>query len=136
MISSITTASDSEQKSQVEVPAEILPRLNRATELLDRELERLSSRFGITVEWKVYIRKSGLREIELNLAIANPDSSGVTSNLIPESSLRGDEEILRALRPTFLKLARALDGLVGVELQRIRERILRDREAFASAVEV
>lgn len=135
MIATTYTAVASDQKTQVEVPADLLPRLHRANELLDRELIKLSARFGISANWKVRIPPNGPRNIELHLGIADPDSAGVTSNLIPESSLGDDESTLSALRPTFMKLARALNEVVGLQLQHIREGLRRDRETFASAVE-
>ena len=136
MIASTYTAVASDQKTQVEVPADLLPRLQRANVLLDRELIKLSAQFGISANWKVRIPPDGPRNIELHLGIADPDSAGATSNLIPESSLGDDEITLSALRPTFMKLAHALNDVVSRQLIRFREKRRQDREMFASAVEV
>ena len=136
MLDSTYTAVATDQKTQVEVPADLLPRLQRANELLDRELIKLSTRFGISANWKVRIPPNGPRNIELHLGIADPDSAGVTSNLIPEASLSDDESTLSALRPTFMKLAHALNDVVSRPFERFREKRKKYREAFAFAVEV
>ena len=136
MIASTYTAVASDQKTQVEVPADLLPRLQHANEILDRELIKLSTRFGINADWSVRLHPHGPRGIELHLGIADPDSSGVTSNLIPEANLIDDESTLSALRPTFMKLAHALNDLVARQFARYREKRKKEREAFASAVEV
>ena len=60
----------------------------------------------------------------------------MTSNLIPEANLGDDESTLTALRPTFMKLAHALNELVSLQFKRFREKRKLEREAYASAVEV
>lgn len=136
MIASTYTAVATDQKTQVEVPADLLLRLQHANVILDRELLKLSARFGITADWSVRHQPHGPRNIELHLGIADPNSAGVTSNLIPEASLSDDESTLSALRPTFMKLAHALNDVVSRQLIRFREKRRQDREMFASAVEV
>ena len=72
MIASTYTAVAPDQKTQVEVPADLLLRLQHANVILDRELLKLSARFGITADWSVRHQPHGPRNIELHLGIADP----------------------------------------------------------------
>jgi len=135
MISSITTVIDPDSGPRIEVPVELLLRLNRATELIEGELGHLVERFRISAAWTVRLSRSGRRDIELHLSVAQPAAAEVASEPISEERFRDDENTLRAIRPSFIHLAQTLEGIIAVQFEKIRELRKRTREAVATAVE-
>ena len=119
---------------ELSLPADLLEKVQRATNFLEAELREVAEKFEIELKWWFVPERGGALRPGFDLTtpnLAGNKDIGVMACSFAPDELRDDDSMRRALRQPLWTFSRALSGVLKQELARIR----RDLTALATVGE-
>jgi hypothetical protein len=116
-----------ETGSEIQVPADVMAGVKRASAVLESELAELTDKFNLAAEWRFSHLPDG--RIVPHLLLTENGSIAMPLSF-PAGTLKDDESILRNLRPGFGELGRYLSGRIKQQLSTLRKQLEADLDAL------